>query len=202
MDNVFVKDMIKLSEEEVEIMVNTGKDLLHEIDNSLPLTYLSKIGIIEALLFASSRYIIDITIAHAEKMKELNTPNVIGLGQETGSISRTVILATKLHDSEIEDQPGNYSYDIIPFMGINKVEDKDTSYYDIEYNDLQPILDCALTLAKHLTPEELDGNTFTLEITGSYILDIEIEEDDYVNLVITPDGAIKRLIKDDASIEK
>ena len=124
------------------------------------------------------------------------------------------------HENEDKDMPGNYSYEIT----LNKEDLEDAKVYTIAdngfahvvnsvyhsmhnmiINQQSYIIDLFTTAAKVLL-EWLDVNASEKEeksvtLDGFFVASVVVEDGEKI-FSIVPDGAMKRLIKDDTAIEK
>lgn len=123
------------------------------------------------------------------------------------------------HPNEDEEMPGNWSYE----MTFNEDDIKDTNIYlasDPQFKTvygrvaydlhgieipnamhLQPLMNStASTLKDWLDANAKEGEEVSVTLAGYFVASVEIEKGEKV-FSIVPDGAMKRLIKDDSALE-
>lgn len=183
-----------------EDLTNWGKKAILNIDETIDVDGLSTYGLSEALLSAGASFIEVFTNAHKEAMlKKMDTRTLV-LGYDNEPF---ITGTTEYHEPENENCAGNYSYEINIFANVKEEYKYVTVLEDIGCNETaRNLLQAGFELLKYMTRDEVEDDITVLEIPGYFMLDIiYVEGYDEPNVFIIPDGAMKRLIKDDVSLE-
>lgn len=168
-------------------------------------------------------YIYDVTIMGISDylgiMKSKNTKQAVAVKDLKGNFILAGIVEYHKNESE-EDMPGNWSY--VYTVNEEDVKDCNVTEYTapefqrfwakVGYNlygmevqnplDIQAIIMLAAKcLVDWLDVNAKDGEKVSIERDGYFVASVAIEDGEKV-MSITPDGAMKTLVKGDADIEK
>lgn len=124
------------------------------------------------------------------------------------------------HDNDDAELPGNYSYefttneeDIQNAQKVSKVTDMEflntasivgtnhSMVFEKETDIIQLTSGVLKTIIGWLDSNAVEGQEVSVELDGYFVATVGVEDGEKI-ISIVPDGAMKRIIKDDASIEK
>lgn len=151
-------------------------------------------------------------------VKSKETPTALAIEDLKGNLLLAAIVKYHPND-ENPDMPGNWSYEWtfskedLNGVKVFKLTDPQTlnffsaralKEHSFTFNssvfEITLLTECAIVLNNWLDVNAKDGEEVTLEMPGYFIASVVVEKGEKVKSFV-PDGAMKRLIKDDAGLE-